>query len=134
MKDRSRNRPLTEADIMRLLRGAIEQAGGQAEWARRTGINRTHVNRVLNGHKHLGPAIWKTLNLQRIFFQNTRSLSGDEVIQLLRAEIELAGGQAEWARIKGINRPVLNGVLKGHRSIPPSIVTALTLRTALVQV
>ena len=44
---------LDNKDLMRLLRLEVKQAGGQSSWARRARIDRTMLNRVLNGRKPL---------------------------------------------------------------------------------
>jgi DNA-binding phage protein len=54
-------------DVMDLLRFEIEQAGGQSAWARRTDINRSTINKILNGQKPLTKTIVKALNLRMVF-------------------------------------------------------------------
>jgi DNA-binding phage protein len=54
-------------DVIRLLRSKVKQAGGQTAWAKKTGIDRTILNRVLNGHQSPTKAIIRALNLRVIF-------------------------------------------------------------------
>jgi hypothetical protein len=52
----------------------------------------------------------------------------DDVVALLRREVEKAGGQVAWSKRTGIHRTVLNTVLKGRRSPTASMIAALNLR------
>jgi hypothetical protein len=54
-------------DVMSLLRTEILRAGGQAAWARQTGISRPMLNKVLNGHKSLTMTIIAALKLRIVF-------------------------------------------------------------------
>jgi DNA-binding phage protein len=54
-------------DVMDLLRSEIKQAGGQSAWARSTGIDRTRLNKTLNGQKPPTKTIIKALNLRMVF-------------------------------------------------------------------
>jgi DNA-binding phage protein len=58
---------LDENDVLRLLREEVDRAGGQSAWARRSGIDRVYLNRVLNGKRPLPLRIVKALNLKRVF-------------------------------------------------------------------
>jgi hypothetical protein len=49
------------------------------------------------------------------------------VVRLLRSEVERAGGQSVWARREGIDRTMLNRVLRGRRAPTDEIVRALKL-------
>jgi len=55
-----------------------------------------------------------------------------DVILLLRSEVKQAGGQTAWAKKNGINRTILNMVLKGHRAPNKAILGALKLRMVFV--
>jgi DNA-binding phage protein len=54
-------------DVISLLRSEIKRAGGQAAWARQTGISRTMLNKVLNGHKSPTMTIIAALKLRLVF-------------------------------------------------------------------
>ena len=56
-----------------------------------------------------------------------RVLSQQDVIYLLRKEVDRAGGQVVWSKKMGINRSHLNRVLKGQRPLTESILAALDL-------
>ena len=58
---------LDENDVLRHLPQEVEKAGAQAAWARRSGINRVHLNKVLNEKRSISPTIVKALNLKRGF-------------------------------------------------------------------
>jgi DNA-binding phage protein len=61
-----------------------------------------------------------------------RLLELEDVVALLRSEIERAGGPLKWSKKTGINRAVAYKVLNGI--VPPSksIIRALKLRTVFV--
>ena len=52
----------------------------------------------------------------------------DDVVALLRREIEKAGGQVAWSQRTAINRTLLNQVLRRHRPPTGRIIEALNLR------
>ena len=62
----------------------------------------------------------------------SRVLSRQDVISLLRKEVERAGGQVAWSKKTGINRPHLNLVLNERRPLTESIVAALNLDTVYI--
>jgi hypothetical protein len=61
-----------------------------------------------------------------------RILEQQDIVQLLRFEVERAGSQTAWARKHGLDRPIVNKVL--HSAMPPtgSIIRALRLRIVVV--
>jgi DNA-binding phage protein len=94
-------RLLTIAKINKVLRREITQAGGPSQWARRTGISRAHISRVLHGHRQPGPEMIRGLGLQEVG-------QSKDVLRILSDEIDKAVGQSEWARRMGANRTTLN--------------------------
>jgi DNA-binding phage protein len=54
-----------------------------------------------------------------------------QVHQLLRREIDQAGGLSQWSRRKGISRVHLSRVLHGHRPFGTRIIRALGLEAAI---
>ncbi len=56
-----------------------------------------------------------------------RMLDDQDVVRLLRSEVERAGGQSSWARRERIDRTVLNRVLRGRKSPTGEIIRALKL-------
>ena len=68
---------LDESDVLRLLREDVDRAGGQSAWARRSGIDRVHLNKVLNGERPLSPSIVKALHLKGMFiYERTQRRDG----------------------------------------------------------
>jgi hypothetical protein len=59
-------------------------------------------------------------------------LSHEDVVELLRAEIESAGTESAWARRTGANRTSLNLALKGRVGLQRNILEALGLRKVVV--
>jgi len=53
-------------------------------------------------------------------------LEPEDVLRLLRSEIERAGGQKPWARSMGLDRPNVNKVLHGLRPLNMSIILRST--------
>jgi hypothetical protein len=51
-----------------------------------------------------------------------------DVLRLLHQVVERAGSQSAWAKQSGVDRPLLNQVLKGKRPLPPTILKALKLK------
>ena len=60
-------------------------------------------------------------------------LTVEDVVELLRRDIDRVGSQSEWARQTGIQRPELSRVLNGHRLPSSSICEALKLKRVLVR-
>jgi hypothetical protein len=56
----------------------------------------------------------------------------EDVIHLLRSEVELAGGQVAWCKKSRVNRTVLNRVLNGRYPPTLTIIRALNLRPVFV--
>ena len=54
-------------DVIDLLRAEVVRAGGQVAWSKKTGINRTRLNRVLNGHVPPTKTMLKALKLHTVF-------------------------------------------------------------------
>jgi DNA-binding transcriptional regulator YdaS (Cro superfamily) len=51
------------ADVRQRLQREVQKTGSQSQWARRTGVSRVHLNKVLNGKKTMGPRIIEALKL-----------------------------------------------------------------------
>jgi hypothetical protein len=66
-------RILEIADLIRLLRSEITQAGGQKAWAKKKGLDRSHVNTILNGRRPLTKKIIQALSLRVVFVQQQKS-------------------------------------------------------------
>jgi predicted transcriptional regulator len=56
-----------EKDVVDLLRIAIEREGSQSAFARRSGVNRSYLNRVLTGKKPAYDTIAEALGLRRVY-------------------------------------------------------------------
>ena len=56
----------------------------------------------------------------------------EDVISLLRSEVNEAGGQAAWSKKTGVSRIKVNQVLNGHKSPTAAIIEALRLRWVIV--
>jgi hypothetical protein len=60
--------------------------------------------------------------------RNQPLLRIEDIIVMLRAEVERAGSQAAWARKTGVNGPDLSCTLTGKRPPTKDILRALNLK------
>jgi DNA-binding phage protein len=60
-------RVLDDNDVLERLRLSVKRAGGQSAFARQTGMDRTHLNHVLNGKRLPSGSIIDALNLGIVF-------------------------------------------------------------------
>jgi len=56
-----------EREVVQLLRGAIEREGNQVAFAKRHGLERSHLNMVLNGKRPVSSNIAKALKLRKVY-------------------------------------------------------------------
>ena len=54
-------------EVVRLLKTAVERAGSQTAYAQHHGVDRGHLNQILNGRKHVGPTFLKALGLRKVY-------------------------------------------------------------------
>ena len=54
-------------EVVRLLKAAVEREGSQVAYAKRHGLDRSHLNQILNGKKHVGPTFLKALGLRNVY-------------------------------------------------------------------
>ena len=60
-------------------------------------------------------------------------LDDEDVIQMLRAEVERAGGQSAYARQVGLNRNNINQILIGRMPVTKGVTKALKLRRVFIR-
>jgi DNA-binding phage protein len=58
---------LDEKDVLQLLNEVIDRAGGQSAWAKRTGVDRVGLNKVLRGRRPLNSKILQALKLKKVY-------------------------------------------------------------------
>jgi hypothetical protein len=56
-----------EVEVVRLLKAAIEREGSQSVFARRHGLDRSHLNQILLRNKPVSVSIAKTIGLRRVY-------------------------------------------------------------------
>src|ERR1700751_2966225 len=61
-------------EVIQLLRAAIERVGSQDAFARRHGIDRTHLNQILSGKKSVNTAVMRA---SRLVCRESSILRGD---------------------------------------------------------
>jgi hypothetical protein len=54
-------------EVVQLLKAAVEREGSQLAYAKRHGLDRSHLNQILNGKKHAGPTFLKALGLRNVY-------------------------------------------------------------------
>jgi hypothetical protein len=74
-------------------------------------------------------AVTRAVNFVGDFGRQALILDNDDVVRLLRAEIEREGSQAAFARRRGVERTRINAILSGKRRLTEAVVNALGLRT-----
>ena len=60
-------RILELADVLAILRSEVKRVGGQVAWAKKAGVDRATVNKVLNGHRLPSKAVMDALKLRMVF-------------------------------------------------------------------
>ena len=60
-------RVLDDDDVLKLLHARVKSAGGQIAFSKLTGVERSHLNMVLNGKRRLSPSIIDALNLRVVY-------------------------------------------------------------------
>jgi DNA-binding phage protein len=61
-------RVFDDDDVLKLLHSRVKSAGGQSAFERETGVERTYLNKVLNGKKPpSAPSILDALNLRIVY-------------------------------------------------------------------
>jgi DNA-binding phage protein len=120
--------------VIRMLRGEVRKIGTQAEFARETGVRATSLNSTVTGKMPPTKDVLRALNLQKVFAYETTMkgrkpsiLRLDDTVKIIRHAVERAGGQAEFARKTGVNRPNLNSALLGKRPPTNDVLRALKL-------
>jgi hypothetical protein len=61
-----------------------------------------------------------------------RQLELEDVVQLLRSEVERLGSQSAFARAAGVDRAVVCKILRGRALLQPKILRALNVRMVFV--
>jgi DNA-binding phage protein len=132
-------RVLEPREIVQLLRAEVKKAGSQGTWAKRAGIDRSFVNKIIHGRKQPTKNMILALGLRIVVLRDadiqklrpTKKLEFDvkDVVKLLHEEVRRAGSAAAFAKIAGVDRATVNRVLHGLLPPSPKIVHALGLRT-----
>jgi hypothetical protein len=65
-----------EHDVARLLRAAVERAGGQSAFAKHHGVDRAYLNMVLNGRRPVSDSIARALGLHKVYVARSRRRTG----------------------------------------------------------
>ena len=60
-------RVFNDSEVRQLLRAAVERAGTQVAFAKRHGVDRTHLNQVLKGKGRVSGSLLKCLGLRRSY-------------------------------------------------------------------
>src|SRR5258708_7974969 len=68
-------RALDQNDVVRLLRSEVRRAGGQKEWARKSGVAPSMISMVLTGDRPPNEKIISALKLRRVVIFETSSMN-----------------------------------------------------------
>lgn len=68
-------RVFNENEVPQLLGAAVERAGTQVAFAKRHGIDRTHLNQVLKGKSRVSGSVLKCLGLRKSYMIDQASLA-----------------------------------------------------------
>jgi DNA-binding transcriptional regulator YdaS (Cro superfamily) len=105
------NRLLDLQNVLRPIERQVQQAGGQSAWARRTGVNRTNLNKLPQGRRPPSPQFIKALGLKKVV---TCASPGDnDLVPLLRRAVERAGSTSAWSPRTGT---LISLVINGKRA------------------
>jgi DNA-binding phage protein len=122
-------------DVVCVLQDEVRKAGGQAELARKTGVNRPNLNSTITGKRPPTNDILRALNLRKVFaYEKEAKTRGQEplriegIVRIIRDEVERAGSRAQWARKNGVHGPSLSGTITGKAPPTKDILRALNLR------
>jgi DNA-binding phage protein len=116
---------LDEEMVLGDLAEIVRNSGGQAEWARQTGVDRSTLNQVLRGRRAPTEQIIDALGLRRVTLP-----SKQDVLKRLKEEVARAGSHTEYARLTGLDRTHLTHVLNG-RNPGPEIMKALNITSVV---
>jgi hypothetical protein len=126
---------LRVADVVRLIQEEVKSAGGQAELARKSGLNRPNLNSTVSGKRAPTGDVLRALNLRKVFAYEKEGRTRDQellwmegVVRSLRYEVERADSQAEWARQNKVHLGSLNSTINGKLPPTKDILRALSLR------
>jgi len=128
-------------DVVKLLRDEVERAGSQSQFARQKGVERSLINKVLQGERLPTSRLCRALGLEWVLVSRAGPsdsvaevdiVTFQEFIRALRMQINKAGGLAAWGRQFGIDRSHLSSVLHKRRAPDQRILAALNLAEVLV--
>lgn len=149
-------------EAIELLRAAVKADGNQLGFARRHRIQRSELNRILNGKKPVTSAVLDAVGLRKVYARQSGStkmrrrkpsempgywmrrsqtlgtqahnvFDDNDALVLLKAAIERAGSQAAFARDHGIDRSYVSQILTGRSPVAQSVIKALGLRRVYVE-
>jgi DNA-binding phage protein len=122
-------------DVVCVLQDEVRKAGGQAELARKTGVNRPNLNSTMTGKRPPTNDILRALKLRKVFaYEKETKTRGQEllriegIVRIIRDEVERAGSQAQWARKNGVHGSSLSATITGKAPPTKDILRALSLR------
>ena len=128
-------------DVVKLLRDEVERVGSQSEFARQKGVERSLINKVLQGERVPTSRLCWALGLEWVLVSRAAPggpaaklniITPQKFIRMLRVQINRAGGLAAWGRQFGISRSQLSRVLHKTRTPDQRIIAALNLAEVLV--
>ena len=71
---------LNDDNVVDLLKAAVEREGSQTAFAKRYDVNRSELNSVLNGRRHINASLAKALGLRRVYVVGFKPGSSADVL------------------------------------------------------
>ena len=76
---------LNDDNVVDLLKAAVEREGSQTAFAKRYDVNRSELNSVLNGRRHISASLAKALGLRRVYVVEQEAKERSERLSSLAA-------------------------------------------------
>jgi DNA-binding transcriptional regulator YdaS (Cro superfamily) len=125
---------LVAENVQQVIRDEVKKAGSQLGWAKLIGTRASAVNKVLRGKRLAPRAVLNAVELKKVsayrYIDPERSgnlLCAADVIEMMKREVQQAGGQSRWARAIGASQPDINNALLGRRLPVKKILEGLGL-------
>jgi DNA-binding transcriptional regulator YdaS (Cro superfamily) len=129
---------LVAENVQQVIRDEVKKAGSQLGWAKLIGTRASAVNKVLRGKRLAPRAVLNAVELRKVSAYRYKDperygelLCAADVIEMMKREVQQAGGQSRWARAIGARQSDINNALLGRRLPVKTILNGLHLeRTA----
>jgi hypothetical protein len=135
-------KPFEVQDVTELLRREIDRVGSQSQWARQAGVQRSLINKVINGRRLPTSRLCRALGLKWVIVRHRAGgddeiesgiVSKEDVLGILSEQIKLAGSITAWCEVVGEERTYVSRVLHKRELPSKKILLELGLSEVLVR-